>query len=193
MRPAVQGNDARVVDHLVRDCHVALRLEDSHIVVVARGKHHERQPDGDAPIPQAAVLRRVGGTASAARRLGGRGSLTCSGRKSGQPAVWWVDDQRAASRARCQVFVPMRRTGAHRAPGRHSIDVPGACPESLLQVLPIKEDFVSNFDRAFKRDREIVVGGPDSFEVGIAPRCSGVCRSSFRRSQRVRSLPRRPR
>src|SRR5439155_16008564 len=65
MRPAVHGNDARVVDHLVRDHDVAWRLHDAHR----------------------------------------------------QPAIRWIDNQRASCRTRGQIFVPVRGTGAYFATG----------------------------------------------------------------------------
>ena len=56
MRPPIQRNDARVVDHLDKNHHVSGRLQDEVVVVVEAGQHRSRHSPGDAPVVHAHVL-----------------------------------------------------------------------------------------------------------------------------------------
>ena len=87
----------------------------------------------------------------------------------------------------------MRGTRAHPTPILNRRNGPGARRQRLFQFLPIEEDLVGDSGRAFEGDREIVVGRPDTADVGIAPRCSGVRPGWFSGPRRIGSLPRRPR
>src|SRR3954466_10888790 len=58
MRPAVERNDPRVVDHLVDDRHVRGVLDDLHVVVVRTGHHRRSRVEADkAPLVDREILR----------------------------------------------------------------------------------------------------------------------------------------
>ncbi len=48
----------------------------------------------------------------------------------------------------------------------------GARRQGILQVLPVEKLLVGDFGGTFERNREVVVAGPDAFEIRIAPRRS---------------------
>ena len=166
----VERDHACVVHHLVRDGHDARRLQDLDVVVVAGREHHRRQPDGDAAIPEAAVGPRVGRAAPLARRRRSRRARACFGRLRRQPSIARIDDEGAAARLRREVLVPVRRPGAHFPAVGHRRDQLPAVRQRVLELLAVEEFLVRHRDGPLERNREVVVAGPDAFEVRITPR-----------------------
>ena len=95
MRPPVQGDDARIVDHLVENHHVFRSLEKLHVVVVGAWIHWRSgvEPD-ETTRAHAAVFRAVSG-ASPDFRHGIRSlpRLRCQGRN---PPIRRIHNQRRA-------------------------------------------------------------------------------------------------
>ena len=96
MRPAVQRDDPRFVNHLLVDDHVVRRLEDLDVAVVAAGQHGRTLLRADdAALRQGAVLR-AGGDLHGRQQVAP--PLLARGRQGGHPAVRRIDHQRRLPR-----------------------------------------------------------------------------------------------
>src|SRR5262245_25453810 len=90
MRTRIDGDDARLVNHLVPYDHEPGRLHDLIGVPVNAGQHRSRQSARDAALPQAEILRtieRSSAKASSARVLHARPRLWQDRRNF---AVRWI-------------------------------------------------------------------------------------------------------
>ena len=114
----VERHDARVVDLLVQDDEVVARLEELHVLVVARrdGRNHRRTriPAQDASVPDAAVFRPV--RQSRDPRNVGNGSLATERRKGRHLSVCRIHDERGALVVGVLRGVPKKAEG--RVPDR---------------------------------------------------------------------------
>ncbi len=107
-------NDARLVDHLVRDRHDSRALEDLDAVAVDRGVHAVADTAADTAVIQREILERIEPVVAerAVLRLPARASRIGDGRLA---TVRRIDDQRrVAERARAPLITQeaSRRRGA---------------------------------------------------------------------------------
>ena len=109
VRPSVERDDPRLVDHLVGDGHHAGPLHDA-VGVAVDGRHHRAgQAARDAAVVEAAVFPRVGLTAALAR-LGARGRAGPRLRRERRDAaVGRIDHEPGAAVVRLDVLEPVQR------------------------------------------------------------------------------------
>ena len=201
MRPAVQRDDAGIVDHLGMDDDESRALEDLIVVVIGLRKHHVGNAPSDASFPQVSILRIVGGTARLPRlRPRGLALLGFSGQR-GHSAVRRVHDEgRPPGGDDARSAVPPEiviRTGDIRVGASVAAIAVGA-----RECLPFELGGFGLGEKFFARhiggplERRDCCGRPDTLEIGMTPRrarrtprlCAG--RRGGPRV-RVRRLPRR--
>ena len=127
-RAAVRRNDARFVDHLELEDHVARRLADREAAVVAVRHHRRRHAARDAAVPAVEVVGTVECDRLARQRpvaLRERCAAFAFRRQRGQQPVRRIDDQ---------IRLPLRNVGISQA--RHH----RAAQVALLRELPARVD-----------------------------------------------------
>ena len=167
VRPAVERDDARLVDQFLKHDDVAGRLED---LVVAAVPAADAVPAArDAPRPQAEIGVAVGRSALAPFSALGREPRLRFGREWRDPAVGRIGDERR-SRQRFPLVAPERVVCPWIAGARRLVEAPAL---GLLERL--RFFFADRFTpgqrtgaRSLQRRRRLAV--PLALNVGIAPR-----------------------
>src|SRR5262245_56859431 len=116
MRPAVERNDARLVDHLVGDRDGVWSLDDRVRAAIDRRHHRPGQAARDAAIVEAAIFRTISrATAASLACFLSRGrTLLCVWRCRRNTAVRRIDDEPGAAAASVQVLPPQELWVAFR-------------------------------------------------------------------------------
>ena len=105
-RPAVEGDDAGVVDHLDLDHDVVGRLQDQVVVVVAGRQHRRPHRPEHAAVVEVHVGPRVRRAALGPRGEAGVLVRLRLGRQRRKPAVGRIDDERRLPRGRGAAIEP---------------------------------------------------------------------------------------
>ena len=178
LRRRVEGDDARVVNQLVRDRDDTCALDDAHVGVVDGGKHRVGKAAAmhDATDAEAVLVVRVARLAAlqaTASLHGNRPGLRDSAR---QTPVGWIDDERCAPRRRV-VFAPMRDRRIRRVhfagedvDGREIAFVAHADLFDALSILRVGQELSrAELSRSFERHTVLAFTRPLALEIGVAP------------------------
>ena len=162
-RAAVERNDARVVDHLVGNDHAIRRLQDTRAVAV---DGRPERPDGaarDAAIVEAEILHRVPRPDTEGA---GHAPLPSLGQHRWESAVRRIDDHRRVTESARALLVTKRADGTAVLRFARAVTLRAACRKLFVgQVLPRAELLGT-----LLRNAAHVVRGPDSLQIGMAPR-----------------------
>jgi hypothetical protein len=199
VRPPIDRDNSRFVNHLVAKNHIARRLQNLVALIVGVGNDRSHRPARDAAVPQAFVLPGIVATAglrrarprSSCRRTLGREFLRFRSQRRNL-AIGGIDDQRGLV-VRLPTIVPIeRRTDADSVrAGGGCISQPSAigiaprdvvhrllgidirlvlCTRLPLRVFVLGEGVASSeIARTLQRGADHVRTRPDALEVGIAP------------------------
>ena len=175
VRTSIHGNDARLVDHLVRDDDEARALNDADdVAVAARVDDHVRPATArdDAAIAKAAIGPGVGRSAPLQRRCLCCRPCLCFRCEWRHAAIRRIDDFRCACRLRVPELVPVSRPGAgFPTDGRRTFDIAlRALLEHSGKFLVSEFHFAAKFSRPLERRIHIVVVRPEPLDVRITPR-----------------------
>ena len=176
MRPAVERDDAGLVDDLVRDHHDARRLQDLVIVAVHHRDHRAGHAARDAAIEQAEVLRAVEGTADETAAHAARRAALSVGRQRGNPAVRRIDHEPCLPAVGDVQVLHPPRVGTADTPARQRVDdgLELRAPDlGELLSLDVFEAPAGESIGPLERRGVGVAIRKDAAEVGIAPRRAG--------------------
>ena len=176
MRPAVGRDDARVVDHLVRDRDDARALRNLGPVAVDDAQRGSEDPARDAPLVEGEIRRPV--ERSVAVGAARHRPLCALGREGRQAAVGWIDNQGRLVECASREVETEGADGFLVALGDAALDL----LRPLRELFRVQVEAIAELRGSRHRDAARVVGGPDALEIRIAPRRPG------RHEARVRRL-----
>jgi hypothetical protein len=184
VRPSVERDDARVVNHLDEDGYVLFRLHNLVVVVVEAGKHRAGHPARNAPIVRAAIQPRVCRVRPAPGDLAIPPTLR-RWRERRNPAVRRIDHERGAVAHRAP-FVPELVVGNHAPGGPRLVLIEpfGNLPRQGLTFVLAQHGLVGLVLGSFHGRRRRIA--PCSLDVRIAPGGARKSRSLPGRSRRAR-------
>ncbi|HIE93004.1 MAG TPA: hypothetical protein EYQ83_09120 [Acidobacteria bacterium] len=159
VRAVVERDDPDLVDHLLQNRHVAGRLQDQEVVVVAARAF--RRASCHAALGQIAVRPGVGAACPS-------GSNLAVGRQGRNPAVWWVDHERGLGEPGT-TFPPELVVGAGVSGAWWPVVAPHGLGIERGHLFGREHGPVRHVGRTFERCRGRV--GPEPLEVRLAVGC----------------------